>query len=64
MRSVFELHLRSTSLRGPRAPSDGDASLQPSPGERRLRLLRAVLGENHTSQSPPPIDPPLELGHT
>jgi hypothetical protein len=66
MRSVFDLHLRSTSLRGPRASSDGDAPREPPPGEhsgeRRLRFLRAVLGETHTPKSRPPTDPPQELG--
>jgi hypothetical protein len=50
MRSVFELRLRSTLLRGARASSEG-APRQPPPGEssgeRRLRLLRAILGEPH-----------------
>jgi hypothetical protein len=67
MRSVFDLHLRSTLLRVARASSD-DASRQPPPGEhsgeRRLRLLRAILGETHTPKSPPPTDPPRELGTT
>jgi hypothetical protein len=68
MRSVFDLHLRSVSLRETPPSGDGDASREPSPGEhsgeRRLRLLRAVLGETHTPKSRPSTDPPQELGRT
>jgi hypothetical protein len=66
MLSVYDLHLRSTLLRAARASSDGDVSRQPSPGEhtgeRRLRLLRGLLGENRTPKERPPMDPPQELG--
>jgi len=66
MLSVYDLHLRSTSLRAARASGEGDASRPPPSGEhtgeRRLRLLRAVLGENHTSKARPPMDGPHELG--
>ena len=68
MRSVFDLHLRSTSLRETPASGDGDAPRESPPGEhsgeRRLRLLRAVLGETHTPKSRPLTDPPQELGRT
>jgi hypothetical protein len=68
MRSVFDLHLRSTLLRGTRASSEDDAARQPPPGEnsgeRRLRLLRAILGENRTPKSPSPAVPPGERGRT
>jgi hypothetical protein len=50
MSSVYDLHLRSTSLGAPspEQPSPqtlGDARPGESSGERRLRLLRTVLGE-------------------
>jgi hypothetical protein len=50
MSSVYDLHLRSTSLGspGPEQSSPqtlGDARPGESSGERRLRLLRTVLGE-------------------
>jgi hypothetical protein len=68
MRSVFDLHLRSTLLRGARTPSGDDAPRQPPPGEhsgeRRLRLLRAVVGESRTPKSPRLTEPPLELDRT
>jgi hypothetical protein len=68
MRSVFDLHLRSTLLRGARTLSDDDAPRQPAPGEhsgeRRLRLLRGILGESRTPKSPPPTERPQELDRT
>jgi hypothetical protein len=68
MRSVFDLHLRSTLLRGARASSDDDVPRQPPPGEhtgeRRLRLLRDILGESRTPKSAPPTEHPQELGPT
>jgi hypothetical protein len=50
MSSVYDLHLRSTSLPHPDpeyAPPDhpGPARRGETSGERRLRLLRTVLGE-------------------
>jgi len=48
MSSVYDLHLRSTSLSDPQqAPPDhpGGARRGETSGERRLRLLRSVLGD-------------------
>jgi hypothetical protein len=50
MSSVYDLHLRSTSLGSPSPEQPppqtlGDARPGESSGERRLRLLRTVLGE-------------------
>jgi hypothetical protein len=50
MSSVYDLHLRSTSL-GSASPDQpppqtmGDVRPGESSGERRLRLLRTVLGD-------------------
>ena len=56
MPSVYDLHLRTTSLRDPPPPAPrraaGRAGGIPrageTSGERRLRLLRTVLGETRT----------------
>jgi hypothetical protein len=53
MSSVYELHLRSASLRAPPPPhpSAGRAARAragETTGERRIRLLRMVLGESGT----------------
>jgi len=50
MSSVYDLHLRSASLGSPgpeqaSSPTLGDAQPGESSGERRLRLLRTVLGD-------------------
>jgi hypothetical protein len=49
MSSVYDLHLRSTSLSNPssdQAPENpGQARPGETSGERRLRLLRTVLGD-------------------
>lgn len=50
MSSVYDLHLRSTSLGSPspdQAPPQTMGGARPgeSSGERRLRLLRTVLGD-------------------
>jgi hypothetical protein len=52
MPSVYELHLRSTSLRAPPPPPPHPSSRAArarageTTGERRIRLLRMVLGES------------------
>jgi hypothetical protein len=54
MSSVYELHLRSTSLRAPLPPPPhpsgraARARAGETTGERRIRLLRTVLGESGT----------------
>jgi hypothetical protein len=57
MPSVYELHLRSASLRAPVAPPSHTAADPVRPGEhsgeRRIRLLRAVLGEQRARVKPP-----------
>jgi len=56
MSSVYDLHLRSTSLSHPDAqqsppdPAAGARSGETS-GERRLRLLRTVLGDRQSGSA-------------
>jgi len=55
MSSVYDLHVRSTSLpqpdpKQPRPESPGVARRGETSGERRLRLLRTVLGDRRTER--------------
>jgi hypothetical protein len=57
MRSVFDPLKRSSSSGESPASGGGAAPREPRPGEhsgeRRLRLLRRVLGEEHTPKRRP-----------
>jgi hypothetical protein len=58
MPSVYELHIRSTSLLDPPLPPSTAVRTAAVPrtgetsGERRIRLLRTVLGEMRTHGNP------------